>query len=200
MATVRNVGNRRALDSRWATVVAVDLWGRQISATVPVVGARFGSRVVVRECKPGKYARVWCACDCGTVDAVDVAMLRKGRALQCRPCGWANRKSRYNDIIADAAVRSMWCHRYTGIVSRCYNPQCKAYKNYGARGITMCKEWRDDMRAFLRYGRTLPRWDELGLDLDRIDNNGNYGPGNLRCVSREVSANNRRNSKRLRSN
>ncbi len=56
----------------------------------------------------------------------------------------------------------------------------------------MCVGWREDRNAFLRYATTLDRWDEPGLDLDRIDNDGNYEPGNLRLVERKINSRNRR--------
>lgn len=69
------------------------------------------------------------------------------------------------------------------IISRCYDKNNKSYKNYGARGITVCKEWRDDFMAFHDYIIVLPGYGEAGLTLDRRNNDGNYEPGNLRFVN-----------------
>lgn len=70
---------------------------------------------------------------------------------------------------------------YYGIKSRCFNPDNKAYHRYGGRGITCCKEWVDSYKVFETYILSIG-W-KVGLQIDRIDNNGHYEPGNVRCVS-----------------
>ena len=76
--------------------------------------------------------------------------------------------------------------------SRCYNPNNKSYKNYGARGIKVCDEWLTDSRKFVEWS-LVSGWKK-GLTLDRIDVNGNYEPNNCRWTSYEVQNNNRRNT------
>ena len=63
---------------------------------------------------------------------------------------------------------------------RCYNPNYKQYKDYGGRGITVCDEWISDSKAFIEWA--LPLWKK-GLQIDRKDNEGNYGPSNCRFVT-----------------
>jgi hypothetical protein len=74
---------------------------------------------------------------------------------------------------------------------RCKNPRCKAYKNYGARGIKVCEEW-ESFEPFLQW--CLSNGYSKGLDLDRKDNNGNYEPDNCRWITRAENLNNRRNT------
>ena len=72
--------------------------------------------------------------------------------------------------------------------TRCNNPNREAYKNYGARGITVCKRW-DSYENFFKDMGERPE----GKTLDRIDNDANYEPGNCRWATRqEQSDNNRR--------
>lgn len=74
---------------------------------------------------------------------------------------------------------------------RCQNPRCKAYRNYGARGIKVCKEWQQ-FEPFLAWA--LKNGYQKGLELDRSDNDGDYEPSNCRWISRRDNLNNRRNT------
>lgn len=75
--------------------------------------------------------------------------------------------------------------------ARCHNPKHKRFSDYGGRGITVCDRWRDSFEDFLTDVGSRPSSD---LTLDRIDNNGNYEPGNVRWVSMAAQAENRRNN------
>jgi hypothetical protein len=60
---------------------------------------------------------------------------------------------------------------------RCLQPNCRAYKNYGGRGITVCERWRQSFEYFLS---DVGRRPSLRHSIDRIDNDGHYEPGNVR--------------------
>ena len=81
-------------------------------------------------------------------------------------------------------------HRH--ILGRCYDPANPAYHNYGGRGITVCKRWLD-VRNFVA---DLNPAYVPGLEIDRIDNDGNYEPSNVGFVTRQENADNRRNARR----
>lgn len=74
---------------------------------------------------------------------------------------------------------------YKRMIARCYDNDHPAYKHYGGRGISVCDLWRfgdDKLTGFQHFRRDIGvRWD-LGLTLDRINNNGNYEPGNVRWI------------------
>ncbi len=81
-----------------------------------------------------------------------------------------------------------------GMKDRCYKVKKYAYKNYGARGITICKEWLNDKENFVKW------CDQSGykndLTLDRIDNDQGYSPENCRWITKSEQSRNKRNTLR----
>ena len=78
--------------------------------------------------------------------------------------------------------------RWQSMVNRCTRQEMKCYKDYGGRGIKVCDKWLD-VRNFVKD--MYPTFKE-GLQLDRIDNNGNYEPANCRWVTKSQNQKNRR--------
>lgn len=76
--------------------------------------------------------------------------------------------------------------------ARCENRNREKYKDYGGRGIKVCDEWHDPAN-FVRWA--LNNGYAQGLQLDRIDNDGNYCPENCRFVTPKENSRNRRNTK-----
>ena len=74
--------------------------------------------------------------------------------------------------------------------NRCLNPKNKRYDDYGGRGIAICDEWMDDLIVFVDWCNN--NGYEQGLDLDRIDNDGNYEPKNCRFVTHQINQCNQR--------
>ena len=76
---------------------------------------------------------------------------------------------------------------YYQMIYRCYDPTNKNIHRYGKRGITVCEEWIESKDAF--YVWALPLWKD-GLQIDRIDNDGNYEPSNCRFTTPKENSHN----------
>lgn len=143
----------------------------------------------------GEYigARAWhTTCACGKKGVRHGSDLLKGHTKSCgcatvRLISKARRKYGPNIVLRDYDEYP----RYIAMLNRCHNPKNSNYAHYGARGIEVCARWRASFMDFLSdMGRRPP-----GLELDRIDNNGNYEPGNVRWATRSENNSNRRTNR-----
>ena len=79
------------------------------------------------------------------------------------------------------------------MIERCLNPKSDNYKYYGGRGIKICASWRNSFEIFLNYLKTNKMFPKpRGLSVDRINNNGNYCPGNIKWSTPSEQLKNRR--------
>lgn len=147
-----------------------------------ISGLKFGRWTVIRCLGPRNNKLLWeCRCDCGNTGSVIGSNLVRGLSVSCGcyrvECNVTHGKARTPEYaVWDAARR------------RCFKPSDMHYPTYGGRGITMCPEWRNSFQAFYEYMGPRPK----GHSLDRIDNNGNYEPGNVRWATTQVQIRNRR--------
>lgn len=91
--------------------------------------------------------------------------------------------------ISERDLYSVW----HGIKYRCTNKKSTSFKNYGGRGIKICDLWNNDFYEFEKW--SLDNGYKKGLQIDRINNNGNYEPSNCRYVEPYINATNRRSLK-----
>lgn len=77
---------------------------------------------------------------------------------------------------------------YKNMIARCYKPINNRYRNYGARGIKVCEEWKNDKTTFFKWAFNNGYNEQLTLD--RINVNGNYEPSNCRWATRKQQARN----------
>lgn len=159
------------------------------------IGDRFGRIVVVAMAEPEKDGAkaVLGRCDCGTLKGFRTSNLRRGIS---KSCGCLNRQHLLILHTKHGMARSAGPHPlfwvWNSMQQRCHNPRNKSFKHYGGRGIEVCARWRASFADFLADVGLRPA---RGMSLDRINNDGNYEPGNVRWATAVQQANNRRISR-----
>lgn len=158
-----------------------------------LTGQRYGQLVVlgpVGKAKSGSI--VWlCQCDCGEQVEVKAQRIRHDGVSSCG-CHYAEqgRRKPVRHGMSDTSIYNTWIQ----LSVRCHSAESSNYENYGARGVSVCDEWRNSFEAFLDHVSQLPNYGAEGVTLDRIDNGGNYEPGNVRwATQKEQMRNTRRN-------
>lgn len=106
-----------------------------------------------------------------------------------KSCGCQKNKQKITHGLKSNRFYKTWCQ----MVYRCNNPKNKDYKNYGARGITVCEEWLDVTNFVAWAELTHPNIE--GVSLDRIDNDKGYSPENCRWADKTTQAYNKRMQK-----
>ena len=154
-----------------------------------LTGQRFGKLTAIERVGRTKHKDLlWrCICDCGNKCVASTDHLKSGSTKSC-------------GCLSGEQHHGMWGTRlfqiYKDMKSRCCNPNCKSYGEYGGRGIQICDEWlnpTDGKTVFFKWALENGYRDDLTID--RIDVNGNYEPGNCRWVTRSVQIFNRRKPK-----
>lgn len=160
-----------------------------------LTGRRFGRLTVVGPHISVKRRTMWpCLCDCGGTTTVMASSLKRGLTQSCgclssettaarnRSHGKASRKQRVPEYAVWHLMRQ-----------RCNDPNSKAYPHYGGRGIKVCDRWSSFANFYADMG-SRPTPDH---QLDRVNNESHYEPGNVRWTTRIVNGNNRRDNRRL---
>lgn len=126
-------------------------------------------------------------CYCGNKFQAAINKVRFGHTNSCS-CLQKQKITKLNKThgLSKNPIYNIW----KDMKRRCLNPKFKGYKNYGGRGISICDEWLNTPEKFIEWASN-NGWKE-GLEIDRINTNGNYEPENIRFISHAENSRNRR--------
>ena len=127
-----------------------------------------------------------CRCDCGEITLAQGSYIISGRK---KSCGCLQKTKRGLSRTPEGVALK-------GAIYRCYNPKYEYYETYGARGISVCQRYRgaDGVKNLIQDIGTKPGPE---FSIDRIDNDGNYCPGNLQWSTQKQQNNNRTSNRMI---
>jgi len=162
-------------------------------------GRSFGRWTCIRRVDPpesttnsGGSRYYLCQCSCGNEAVVRLSSLLIGDTNSCGCLGSElsaerNRLRNTTHGMSDTREYTIWA----SMVDRCTNEKCRSYGDYGGRGIKVCDRWRNSFENFYTDMGDKP----TGMSLDRIDNDGDYTPGNCRWATAKEQSRNKRNNR-----
>lgn len=132
-----------------------------------------------------------CKCNCGTIKAIRSDAIRSGVTVSCGCYGReARRKATWKHGLSKSSKNHPLYTVWDSIIQRCTNSNNQGYHLYGGRGIKICNEWRANFLKF--YNWSMANGYKKGLQIDRINNDGDYSPQNCRWVTCAENARNKR--------
>ena len=161
---------------------------------VDLTGQKFGNLTAIEYIGYEHRKPKWkCLCDCGNYTEVYSYNLINGRTTSCGCLKAGSGFVKYKHGLYRDRIYSI----YHAMKQRCFNKNCNQYKNYGARGITICDEWLGE-NGFVNFSNwAFENGYADDLSIDRIDNNGNYCPDNCRWTDAITQANNTRRNREI---
>lgn len=154
------------------------------------IGDVFNYLTVISEHGRNKRQNIiWlCKCKCGKETHVITAELISGST---KSCGCLRIEKIVSIRFKHGKSKTVEYGIWNGIIKRIENINCDGYLDYGGRGISICKEWRESFECFLNDMGQRPSKEH---SIDRIDNDGDYCPDNCRWVTQDIQRRNKRNN------
>lgn len=157
-----------------------------------LTGQRFGRLLVASYAGKHRKRHKWnCVCDCGNLSCIDRPQLTGGKSVSC---GCYKKELLSRVAKTHGMCNSAEYHIYRNMLARCHNEKNTSFPGYGGRGITVCDRWMESFENF--YADMGSRPSKIH-SIDRINNDGNYEPGNVKWSTPSQQTRNCRHTKKI---
>ena len=144
-----------------------------------LTGSIYGNLTVLSSLRKNNRIYWLCECSCGELNEVQTGNLTGGKT---NSCGCREQMKTHG------MTKTKAYHIWQGAKNRCFNKNNDHYHRYGGRGISMCDDWANSFESFYEHIGDMPSENH---EIDRIDNNKNYEPKNVRWTTRHENNINR---------
>lgn len=152
---------------------------------IDITGQKYGLLTAISINRRDRYTYWNCLCDCGKAVVVRGSNMRSGQASSC---GCLRAESTRKRRLTHGKTRTAEYNIWAGMINRCVCEKNPYFDRYGARGIFVCSEWKNDFAAFLRDMGERPSKKH---SIDRIDNEDGYHKDNCRWTTSGEQARNK---------